>query len=255
MQVNIRGGTHEESAFLPGSVAPVFGLATLRGQDMVAWYTTAWFDKHVKCPGAANAATCEAQADARLLTDRWRNDAPGQAVDLNGDANLFSFYLRSRYDFLSAGGDEVECADMRAGCPTMAPDGLPLPYSLLADAHQPDEGTGESEPCALSQTGTEGADDEKTLPPTDAGDAIRGKGGDDRLRGGAGDDCLYGNKGDDNLRGDEGKDELRGGSGSDRIAAAEGEADVIACGRGADDHAIVDELDATTNSCERVTFS
>jgi dienelactone hydrolase len=257
MQVNIRGGTHEESAFLPGSVAPVFGLATLRGQDMVAWYTTAWFDKHVKCPGDSNAPACEAEADARLQTDRWRDDAPGRAVDLNGDGNLYSFYLRSRYDFLDASGDEVACDDMRAGCSSMGPDGLPLPYSLVADAHRPDDAGGDAnpEPCALPQAGTDKDDDETTLPPTDGGDAIRGEGGDDRLRGAAGDDCLYGNEGDDDLRGGQGSDELRGGAGNDRLGAAEGEADVVSCGPGEEDHAVVDELDTTKENCERVTFS
>ena len=28
-----------------------FGTATLRGMDMVAWYSTAWFDRYVKCQG------------------------------------------------------------------------------------------------------------------------------------------------------------------------------------------------------------
>jgi hypothetical protein len=49
MQANIRGGTHYEFSFLPGNTLPYpFGTATLRGMDMVAWYTTAWFDKYVK---------------------------------------------------------------------------------------------------------------------------------------------------------------------------------------------------------------
>ena len=62
---------------------------------MVAWYTTAWFDKYVKC---ADGSACEAEADRRLLTDRWRDDARGGQVDVNGDPNLYSFYRRSRFD-------------------------------------------------------------------------------------------------------------------------------------------------------------
>ena len=77
MEFHIRGGTHEESAFIPGNMTvPALGLATLRGGDLVAWYTTAWFDHYVKCQGDA---ACEADADKRLLTDRWRNDARGGA--------------------------------------------------------------------------------------------------------------------------------------------------------------------------------
>jgi hypothetical protein len=40
----IRGGTHLDFSFIPN---PAFGAA-LRGADMIAWYTTAWFDKYVK---------------------------------------------------------------------------------------------------------------------------------------------------------------------------------------------------------------
>jgi dienelactone hydrolase len=42
-QIVVRGGTHYEWSYLP---MPVFG-ATLRGIDMAAWYTTAWFDRYV----------------------------------------------------------------------------------------------------------------------------------------------------------------------------------------------------------------
>ena len=41
-QFNIRGGTHEETAFIP-DLTP----ATLRGVDLVSWYTAAWFDKYL----------------------------------------------------------------------------------------------------------------------------------------------------------------------------------------------------------------
>jgi dienelactone hydrolase len=101
----VRGGTHLDFSFIPN---PAFG-ATLRGADMIAWYTTAWFDKYVKR---------DPTAQARLLTTRWRSDAREAAVDPDGDGNMFSFYYRSRLDI-----DGFACEDLRAGCPGMAPDG------------------------------------------------------------------------------------------------------------------------------------
>ena len=229
LQFHIRGGTHEESALIPGMTVPVLGLATLRGSDLVAWYSTAWFDKHVKC---ASSLPCEQAADRRLLSDRWRDDLRTRQIDTNGDPNVFSFYRRSRYDFLTAGGDEVVCDDMRAGCASMAPDGLPPGYDLVADAYTPTTGSDvASGPCALPLMGSAANDTPRTLVPSAAGDAIRGAGGDDRLRGLGGDDCLYGNRGDDRLRGDgdhdrlsggRGHDILRGGAGNDRIRAGTG---------------------------------
>jgi dienelactone hydrolase len=257
MQVNIRGGTHFEAAFIPGSFTPVpLGAATLRGNDLAAWYTTAWFDKYVKCPGAADPEACEAGADERLLTDRWRDDAPGEAVDAAGDPNVFSFYFRSRFAFVDAGGTERTCDDMRAGCPAMAPDSLPVPYSFVADAYRADEpggGGGPGEACFLPQRGGAGRDTPKTLPPTDSGDAIRGGDGNDRLRGGKGDDCIYGGDGKDVLSGDEGTDRVAGGAGRDRVKTADGERDKIRCGAGRD-VAIVDGLDRTRSRCERVVM-
>jgi dienelactone hydrolase len=124
----IRGGCHEESAFIPVGATGVYPLScgTLRGGDLIAWYTTAWLDKYVKGdPGA----------DARLLSDRFRADAPGAAVDLAGDGNLFSFYFRSRLDFALAGGGRAVCENLRAGCPSLAPDGGPAVYDFVADAN------------------------------------------------------------------------------------------------------------------------
>jgi dienelactone hydrolase len=139
MEITIRGGSHEESAFIPGRVAPVpLGSATLRGQELIGWYTTAWFDKYVKCPGTHAPRRCEARADRRLTTNRWRDDEPGQAVDLNDDGNLFSFYFRSRMNLKAAGGGRLACGDLREGCPVLRPDEDAKPYSMLADAHRPD---------------------------------------------------------------------------------------------------------------------
>ena len=254
MQVNVRGGTHFEAAFIPGSFTPVpLGAATLRGNDLAAWYTTAWFDKYVKCPGAANPTACEESADARLLSDRWRDDAPGEAVDSNADPNVFSFYFRSRFDFVDAGGAEQICDDMRAGCSNMAPDGGPVPYSFVADAFDTSDegGGGGGESCVLPQQGTDGRDTPQTLPPTDAGDAIRGGKGGDRLKGGKGDDCLYGQKSRDRLRGDEGDDLVSGGSGRDRVSGGAG-ADTLKCGQGRKDVAKADANDTVSAKCEIV---
>jgi dienelactone hydrolase len=127
-ELAIRGGCHEESAFIPGSVTGPYplGCGTLRGGDLIAWYTTAWFDKYVKG---------DATADSRLLTDRWRDDARGGAVDLAGDSNLFSFYFRSPVDIELDGGGRASCEDLRAGCNALAPDGLPPDYDFVADGH------------------------------------------------------------------------------------------------------------------------
>jgi dienelactone hydrolase len=119
-QLNIRGGTHYEFSYIPN---PAFG-ATLRGMDLVAWYTAAWFDKYVEG---------DPSADGRLVTDRWRADAPGAEVDPEGDGNLFSFYYRSRLDMAS-----FRCEDLRSGECGLRPDGEPLPYSYLAEALSPD---------------------------------------------------------------------------------------------------------------------
>ncbi len=257
MQVNVRGGTHFEAAFIPGSFTPVpLGSATLRGYDLASWYTTAWFDKYVRCPGEADPAACEADADERLLSDRWRDDAPGKAVDANSDANVFSFYFRSRFDFVDAGGSERICDDMRSGCPTMGPDSKPMPFSIVADAYRadPDPGPGPgqtSPPCALPQRGSDRADSPRTLVPTEAGDAIRGGRGPDRLQGRGGRDCLYGQRGRDKLNGGADSDRLFGGRGGDVIRAVDGSADRVSCGRGRD-RAVVDQRDRTGRFCERV---
>lgn len=130
MQVNIRGGSHYEFALIPGNTAPdQLGNATLRGIDMVSWYTIAWFDKYVKG---------DPTADARLLTDRWRADGRTGEIDTNGDPNLFSFYLSSRYDLSLASGGRAICDDIRTGCPGMGPDGRPVPYGHHEFASTPD---------------------------------------------------------------------------------------------------------------------
>ena len=248
MQVNIRGGTHQESAFIPGNTTgpTPLGAATLRGGDVIAWYTTAWFDRFVKC----RSNSCEAGADRRLLSDRWQADAPGQAVDQNDDGNLYSFYLRSRFDFADASGDRQVCDDMRAGCSNLAADGKPVPYSFVGDAYGLGGGAGRGPSCFLPQQGGDGNDTPQTLPPTPSNDAIRAGAGDDQVSGAAGNDCLYGQAGLDRLEGDAGNDLLTGGAGDDHVTGGPG-IDRLRCGAG-DDVAVADRDDTAAASCERV---
>jgi dienelactone hydrolase len=124
--VAIRGGTHFEFSYLPVREF----RATLRGMDLAAFYTTAWFDKYVKG---------DPTADARLLSERWRRDPGDLAVDPAGGGNLYSFYYRSRLDFRRADGTRFTCENLRAGCPgQVKDDGLPKHYSFLANATAPD---------------------------------------------------------------------------------------------------------------------
>lgn len=267
LEFQIRGGTHEESAFIPGMTVPILGLATLRGGDLVSWYSTAWFDKEVKC---ANGSACEADADRRLLTDRWRDDLRSGQVDANGDANVYSFYKRSRFDFRTAAGADVVCDDMRMGCQTMRPDGLPAGYDFVSDAYTPpaESSANGGKRCALAQLGTRSKDTPVSLPPSGSGDSIRGRGGADRLRGLAGNDCLYGEGGKDRLRGDRGNDLLSGGKGRDLLGGGKGRdvllggpggdvlqargggRDLIRCGPGRD-RVVVDRRDKLGPGCER----
>jgi dienelactone hydrolase len=138
LQATIRGGTHYEFSLLPGNTLPYpFGTATLRGMDMVAWYTTAWLDRYVRCQPSVR---CKRRAATRLLSDRWRYDRRTGAIDPDGDPNMYSFYYRSGYDLRVPGAGRRVCGDMRAGCPSMRPDGLPPNYDYFEDATRPDGG-------------------------------------------------------------------------------------------------------------------
>jgi dienelactone hydrolase len=243
MQVNIRGGTHYEYSYLPG----VEFDATLRGLDMAIWYTAAWFDKYLKA---------DPSADRRLLTTRWLDDPRGAQIDPDGDGNLFSFYLRSRFAFALTTGEYVSCADVRNGCQEMRPDDCPLgSYSYLEEALSPDDpaaptgvcaGTGRR-PCEVELVGKRGRD---RLVGSSEGDSLRGRGGRDVLRGRGGRDCLSGGKGADRLNGGDDGDDLKGGPGGDRLDARDGDADSVRCGPGRD-RAKVDARDRV-RGCERV---
>lgn len=129
-EIVIRGGSHLDFSFIPNQA---FG-ASLRGADEIAWYTTAWFDKYVRH---------EHGADARLLTNRWREDPLEAEVDPNGDGNAFSFYYYSRLDIHRENGEAWDCEDLRKGCPGMVTnDGFPGPYSYATVDTTPDATSG-----------------------------------------------------------------------------------------------------------------
>lgn len=121
----IRGGTHYDFDWIPN---PGFG-ASLRGADLIAWYTTAWFDKYVKG---------DPTADARLLTDRWLHDGQEAAVDPDHDGNLLSTYYDSRLSIRVA-GHRVACEALRTGCGVLSGrDGYPGVYDFLSVDTAPD---------------------------------------------------------------------------------------------------------------------
>jgi dienelactone hydrolase len=105
-QIVIRGGTHYEFNDEPLGAIP----QTLRGPDLVTWYTTAWFLKYLSHDPAA---------DQMLLTSRWRNDAAAGKVDPSRDSNVFSYHYLSRLDIHLASGARSDCEDLRAGCTGM----------------------------------------------------------------------------------------------------------------------------------------
>lgn len=122
----IRGGTHFEWSYLPSSSF----RATLRGMDLSAWYTLAWFDRYVKG---------DPTADRRLLSSRWRTDPGDLEVDPAGGGNLFSYHYRSRLDVGRDGGTRLVCEDLRAGCAGQtADDGEAARWSYHAIAAAPD---------------------------------------------------------------------------------------------------------------------
>jgi dienelactone hydrolase len=123
----IRGGTHYDFSWIPNQGFP----ASLRGADMIAWYTTAWFDKYLKG---------DPSADPRLLTSRWRADGQEAAIDQpNHDGNMFSFYYRSRLDIHLTAGGTFDCENMRPGCPgLLSNDGYQGDYSYIAVDTTPD---------------------------------------------------------------------------------------------------------------------
>jgi dienelactone hydrolase len=127
-EIVIRGGTHYDFDWIPNPGFP----ATLRGADLISWYTLAWFDKYVKG---------DPTADDRLLSDRWRADAAEGAVDPGGDPNMFSFYYPSRLDVRRTDGPRVTCENLRKGCTGLVAkdnDGFGAEFDYLRIDTSPD---------------------------------------------------------------------------------------------------------------------
>ncbi len=148
-EIIIRGGSHLDFSWIPNQA---FG-ASLRGPDIIDWYTTAWSDKYLKH---------EPSADRRLLTQRWRSDPVEAAVDSDHDGNGFSFYYFSRLEIHRAGGGLFDCEDLRDGCSGMsADDGYRGNYSYVSIDTSPDAvagpgsrlgSSGSLTPCTARQT-------------------------------------------------------------------------------------------------------
>jgi dienelactone hydrolase len=139
-EIVIRGGTHYEFNDTPLGVIP----ASLRGIDLTTWYTVAWFKKYLQH---------DPNADAMLLTTRWRDDTLGGAVDPSHDPNLFSYLYLSRLDIHLSGGGIFDCENLRQGCPgqtTPSADCGPPSYSMVAV----DTGTTPGDTCAPPATPT-----------------------------------------------------------------------------------------------------
>ena len=151
-EIVIRGGTHFEFSFLPD---PAFG-ATLRGIDLVTWYTLAWFDKYVKG---------DPSADSRLITSRWLGDESEAEVDPNGDGNMYSFYFRSRLDIGLEDGSRFRCEDMRRPDCGLQPDCEAVPFWYIDLAWSPDV---ERQPraCRVAVSGSRGVMRLRVTPRT-----------------------------------------------------------------------------------------
>jgi hypothetical protein len=127
-EIIIRGGSHLDFSWIPNQA---FG-ASLRGPDIIDWYTSAWFDKYLKH---------DSGADAKLLTQRWRSDPVEAGIDPNHDGNAFSFYYYSRLDFHLSDGHAYDCENLRDGCAGLIPasqDGWSGNYSYINIDTSPD---------------------------------------------------------------------------------------------------------------------
>ncbi len=141
-EIVIRGGSHLDFSFIPNAA---FG-ATLRGADLIAWYTTAWFDRYLLHSSAG---------ESMLLSDRWRDDPVESLIDLGHDGNAFSFYFYSRLDVHTLAGQAVDCEDLRDGCAALIPaahDGFTGGYSYHALDTSADAASGSAAPLASAST-------------------------------------------------------------------------------------------------------
>jgi dienelactone hydrolase len=143
----IRGGSHLDFSWIPFPPTYTNGLpfgATLRGADMIAWYTTAWFNKYLK-------RSCT--ADEELLTQRWRNDGPEAAIDPGHDGNMFSFYYPSRLDIRLANHKRYDDENLRSVTRGLKyNDGYNGMYSYLYVDRSPDVASTDFGACPAAKT-------------------------------------------------------------------------------------------------------
>ena len=111
---------------------------------------------------------------------------------------------------------------------------------------------------AVTKIGTDGPD---FLMGTRGSDELFGRGGSDRINGRPGDDVILGGPGDDILIDgpwhEVAVDTLMGGDGNDLFYANNRPAarDIVGCGAGGHDIAIVDRKDIVSDDCERIRHS
>jgi hypothetical protein len=60
-------------------------------------------------------------------------------------------------DIELSGGGRASCTDLRVGCASLAPDGLPPDYDFVADAHGAVVGGVPAQPAPVPLAGTAGA--------------------------------------------------------------------------------------------------
>lgn len=119
-QIVIQGATHADFVFVGGIAALP---ATLRGLDLTAWYTLAWFDKYLKHLPSA---------DAMLTSAMWRHDATTAKVDPVHDGNMYSQIYDSRLDIHLANGRRWDCENLRKGCKPVGSWNVPFSYLSVA---------------------------------------------------------------------------------------------------------------------------
>ncbi len=146
---------------------------------------------------------------------------------------------------------ELMLADPRRGDPPPPPP--PPPGVKCGRAHNANliEGTRRDDKLAGTKRSDKllGRDGDDRLRGKGGRDCARGGRGNDLIRGGDGRDRLAGNRHRDKLVGGPGRDKLLGGGRKDKLFAIDGERDIVNCGKGRDDVALIDEFDVVKN-CE-----
>lgn len=140
--------------------------------------------------------------------------------------------------------------------PPPPPPPVEQPPPPAAQKDQKDKKTTEldsrpTKPRRLTMNGTRASE---TIRATGAAEIINGKAGNDTIYARGGRDLVRGGKGNDRIFGGAGIDILLAGRGNDVIRARDGKRDVVDCGRGKKDRAIVDVLDRVAANCEKVVL-